>query len=317
MACEPDTITAEVRPRRPPLNIAAPVLLRAARRAHRWSVFHQQEGLRRTADQSAYEAWRSQSLKQQLGSHFDTHLLRGKNVLDFGCGTGALAATLAAQFRCQSVVGIDLSTAAIQQAKSQLAGLSPELSNGLRFLVAHDDRRIHLPDESIDVICCFDVVEHIPHFDDTAAQWHRILRPGGQVWIWWSPWRGPFGHHVESLIPIPWVHLLFSPRTIFGVCAEIYDDPRFVPRIWDIDPRNGDKRPNKWRTMRSYQPFLNQLTRRRFEHQVRRCGLKITHCGVHPVAQSRIPRTAGLLTRAPLIGECFVSFFTYRLTKLF
>ena len=135
------------------------------------------------------------------------------------------------------------------------------------------------------------------------------------MWIWWSPWRGPYGHHVESLIPLPWIHLVFRPRTVFAVCAALYDDPGFVPRTWDIDPATGAKHPNKWRTTTSYEPFLNRLTRGRFERTVCGQGLTIAHRETHGFGRSRGARVMRALTRLPVFGECFASFFIYRLVK--
>ncbi|MCP4589492.1 MAG: class I SAM-dependent methyltransferase, partial [bacterium] len=264
---------------------------------------------------SAYGRWRDESLRRQLTDHFHPDRLRGKDVLDFGCGTGELSMLLAAQYGCRTVTGLDMASRAIDQAIHARRSLSEDAADRLCFVVAVDDRKIDLPDASADVICCFDVVEHIPHLEDTAAEWFRILRPGGEVWVWWSPWRGPYGHHVESLIPLPWVHLLFSPRTVFAVCAEVYDSPDFVPRIWDLDQNTGRKRPNKWRAVTGYYPFLNRLPRTRFERIVRGEGLTIAHQETHGFGGSSKARATRTLTHVPLIGECFTSFFIYRLAK--
>jgi hypothetical protein len=35
-----------------------------------------------------YDEWRSESLKDQFEMYYDWGLIRGKRVLDFGCGTG-------------------------------------------------------------------------------------------------------------------------------------------------------------------------------------------------------------------------------------
>ncbi|NOS99270.1 MAG: hypothetical protein HOP29_01430, partial [Phycisphaerales bacterium] len=125
----------------------------------------------------------------------------------------------------------------------------------------------------------------------------------------------PYGHHLESLLPLPWVHLWFAPKTLFAACAEIYDDPTFVPRIWDRDPVTGGRRPNKWRATESFEPFLNKLTRRDFESAVSRAGFAIAERRAHGFAGSTPARATRPLTRVPVVGECFVSFYTYRLVR--
>jgi len=200
-----------------PLSLVGRLLQLVARRRQRRSPFHAGEGLARTTSPAAYDRWRLESLRQQIMDHFDPVALAGRDVLDFGCGTGGLSRLLAAEFRCRSVIGIDASAPAIERARSAAGKITSDNAACPGYLWAKDDRCIDLPNASADCICCFDVLEHVPHPLDTLAEWHRVLRPGGEVWIWWSPWRGPYGHHLESLIPLPWVHLFLPPRTLFRV----------------------------------------------------------------------------------------------------
>lgn len=297
------------------LSVAGRALLWAARRRQRRSPFHRGAGLARTATATAYGAWRDESLRRQLLEHFDPGRLADKDVLDFGCGTGGLSLTMARESACRSVVGVDLSADRIKQARAACDDLPAAVRRRIRFVQDANDKTIALPDASVDCICCFDVVEHIPHPVHTAAEWHRILRPGGTVWIWWSPWRGPYGHHCESLIPLPWIHLIFDARTIFRVCAEVYADPAFVPRVWDLDPQTGAKRPNKWRDVDSFYPFLNGLTRPEFERTVLANGLTIRRREIHGFSGSALTRATRALAALPAIGECFVSFYVYELAR--
>jgi len=300
---------------RPAWNLAARLLLATARWAQRRSPFHHGEGLRRTTDTAAYDRWRSDSLAVQLTDHFDPARLRSQDVLDFGSGSGELTLLVAERCKPRSVIGVDLSEEALARAERKAAERPQQVRGAVRFQLARDSRRIDLPDACVDFVLCFDVLEHVPHVDDTVSEWRRVLRPGGEVWIWWSPWRGPYGHHLESLIPLPWVHLLFRPRTIFSVCADLHDDPGFVPRHWDLDQHTGRKRLNKWRGREHFEPFLNRLTRTGFERIARRHGLLVVDRTTHGFRGSWPARATRPLTLLPGIGECFVSFFTYRLRK--
>lgn len=287
-------------------------LYRAARWAQKRSCVHTPADLKRTTRKTQYRAWRHGELKQQLLRHFDVAKVADRDILDFGCGTGEFSSVLGA-YNPKSLVGVDKSPDAVSQADLSIADC--EVSHHCRpeFLCNERQDQLPLQDQSIDLICCFDVVEHVPNLKAIAHEWRRVLRPGGRVWIWWSPWRGPYGHHLESLIPLPWIHLLLPERIVFAACAALYDDPDYVPRTWDLDPETCQKKPNKWRHTESFHPFLNRLTRRQLEKIVRRAGLTIERQETYGFSGSCLRRATHLLLPFPIFGECFVSFYVYEL----
>ena len=260
-----------------------------------------------TFDPRAYHEWRAAELREQFFAHFRPAELAGKAVLDFGCGSGTLS-LLAAEAGAKSVIGVDLNPALIAQARELCASNAQT-----QFLLAADSTRIELPNDSVDVILCFDVLEHILDYGEIIAEWRRVLRAGGQVFIWWVPWRNPYGHHIESLVPLPWAHVLFSERMLIAVCARIYDLPEFKPRWWDLDER-GNKKPNKWRSLERL-PDLNRLTIGEFEKVCRAVGLRIESREVIGFGGSRLARMTSLLTRLPLVREFFCSRVIYRLQR--
>ena len=155
------------------------------------------------------------------------------------------------------------------------------------------------------------------HPQAIVREWRRVLRPAGSAWIWWSPWRHPYGHHLNSLVPLPWVHLLVSERTLVRLAARIYDDPCFIPRTWDIDPATGSKKPNKWRTGADLSSWLNRLTLRQFRRICRAGGmdLHVRARGLGSGEGGGLKRAAGKLAELPGVGECFTSYFAITLTK--
>jgi 2-polyprenyl-3-methyl-5-hydroxy-6-metoxy-1,4-benzoquinol methylase len=99
--------------------------------------------------------------------------LRGKTVLDLGCGQGQNIAPLLA--RGARVLGIDISPDLIVIAEKRLrdAGLEAAVCVGSAYETG-------LPDESIDVIFCMAVIHHLDIRLARNEMW-RILRPGGVV----------------------------------------------------------------------------------------------------------------------------------------
>lgn len=108
----------------------------------------------------------------------DRHVgLRGKRVLDVGCGGGLLSEGMAV--RGAEVTGIDLSEKPLGVAKLHL------LESGQQV----DYRKVaveQLADEmpgAFDVVTCLEMLEHVPNPSSIVAACARLVKPGGQVFF--------------------------------------------------------------------------------------------------------------------------------------
>lgn len=291
----------------PPMSIAEDICFKLSRRrvlARRTGDAGENAA---TFDPAVYRAWRAAELKKQFDESFAGEPIAGLDVLDLGCGEGELS-HLAAALGAKSVTGVDVMAERIASARAR-----EPAKGAVRpvFKVAEDTLRIPLGDRSVDLILCFDVLEHILEIDAVVAEWTRVLRPGGRVFIWWVPWYHPYGHHIEALVPLPWAHVLFSDRTLLGACARVYDMPEFKPRLWDLDD-HGKKKPNKWTAMREL-PDVNKLTVSRFESILERVGLKIEERRARGFAGGTLARFTHFFTRLPILREFFTAYVTYKL----
>ena len=93
-----------------------------------------------------------------------------KEVLDAGCGVGYGSAFLGRGAR--RVVGVDRDPESIEYARRRYA--APNVEFRVADLLALD-----LPDDSFDVVCAFEAIEHLPDRDAFLAHVRRVLRPGG------------------------------------------------------------------------------------------------------------------------------------------
>jgi ubiquinone/menaquinone biosynthesis C-methylase UbiE len=254
-----------------------------------------------------YFAWRSDELGQQFDDHFSADLVRGKDCIDFGCGVGDLAFHIT-RHQPKSVLGLELDPVGVQMANDRLAKetfpVKPE------FRASHADH-VERPDDSADLILCFDVLEHIMDYRQIITEWKRILRPGGRMGIWWCPWFHPYGPHIESLVPIPWCHVLFSERVLIETCARIYESSDYQPRVWDLD-EDGNRLPNKWRNMREL-PEVNRLTMNEFEDVCSQVGLRVARRDLYGFGGSTLSRLTRPLIRLPMTREYFASYVIYEL----
>jgi len=188
---------------------------------------------KRTIVYDEYEHWRHNSLSKSW-KKFDDSTIYEKDVLDFGCGDGPLTIFLAKEKRPRRIVGIDISETAIDRANNSL--LESYIPNDVKisFELGTKD---YLPfsDKTFDTLLAFDCLEHVMSPESILFEWYRVLRPGGSCLIEWFPYKGPWGPHMEALIPIPWAHVIFGEQAMFRAAEAIYDLPDFIPRHWDLD----------------------------------------------------------------------------------
>lgn len=99
--------------------------------------------------------------------------VRERSVADVGCGTGRHSIALAR--RGARVTAIDFSEGMLARARAKPG------AGRVRFVRRAVDRRLPLPDGSVDVVLCCLVLEHIRRLDPFFAELARICRPGGSV----------------------------------------------------------------------------------------------------------------------------------------
>jgi len=99
--------------------------------------------------------------------------LRGKTVLDVGCGGGILAEAMAAEGA--QVTGIDLSEKALGVARLHQF----ESGSAVDYrLIAAETLATESP-EGFDVVTCMELLEHVPQPESTVAACARLAKRGG------------------------------------------------------------------------------------------------------------------------------------------
>lgn len=111
--------------------------------------------------------------------HIDAKVnVRGKTVLDVGCGGGILAESMAA--RGATVTGIDLGDKPLKVAKLHLLESGQQVD--YRLISAEDfaQQRPH----AFDLVTCMEMLEHVPDPAATVRACAKLVKPGG--WVFFS-----------------------------------------------------------------------------------------------------------------------------------
>jgi SAM-dependent methyltransferase len=128
--------------------------------------------------------------------------IRGKTVLDFGCGTGAEAVE-AAECGAVKVIGLELRKTWLRIARehAEARGVSGKCIFANQY------------DEQVDTIISLDSFEHFADPADILRRMADLLKPEGKVLVSFGPtWYHPLGGHFFSVFP--WSHVLFSERAL-------------------------------------------------------------------------------------------------------
>lgn len=100
--------------------------------------------------------------------------VNSKKVLDIACGEG-YGSNLLAQ-NAASVIGVDIDEAAVTKAASKYKRSNIQFKTGNILAIPCDDK-------SIDIIVCFETIEHTEDHQKLIREIKRVLAPGGLLII--------------------------------------------------------------------------------------------------------------------------------------
>jgi len=187
--------------------------------------------------------------------------IRGRTVLDLGCGYG-LEAIEMVEHGANRVIGVDLDEERIASARQHA------IDHGVtdRCVFTRESR------ERVDAIVSLDTFEH---FADPAAilvAMSEQLNAGGAAFVSFGPtWYHPLGGHLFSIFP--WAHLLFAESALIQWRSMYKTDGA--------------------RTIE--ETGLNRMTIARFRRLVARSPMRFASCETVPISGLR--RLHNALTR--------------------
>jgi SAM-dependent methyltransferase len=102
----------------------------------------------------------------------------GKVMLELGCGAAEMTRAIASEGRNRQIIATEVDE--IQLSKNRLIDDLPNVE----FIYAGAEQ-IPLEDESVDIILLFKSLHHVPIdlMDKSFTEMHRVLKPGGLVYV--------------------------------------------------------------------------------------------------------------------------------------
>jgi 2-polyprenyl-3-methyl-5-hydroxy-6-metoxy-1,4-benzoquinol methylase len=155
------------------------------------------------------------------------HAAADDDVLEIGAGEGAFAAHL----RCRSYRMLELNHAAVEVARGN--GLDARDDSIEEHAISHP--------EAFDVVCAFQVLEHVPNPREFIESAVACLRPGGRLIVSVPADESFVGHERRGLLNLPPHHMtrwsdrcLTELAAVFGLDVVALHRDKLAP--WHIRP---------------------------------------------------------------------------------
>jgi len=216
-------------------------------------------------DYAVFEYRRSAKVLQAIGR---AGVRVAGRVLDAGCGGGGTALSLAEE--SAFAVGLDL--------EARFAGsgtrLAAEKGIANAAFVQGDGARLPFQDAAFDLVFSHSVIEHVTTADGYLRECHRVLRPGGVLYLSTAPTLSLAGAHLPRLlVPLP-VHILLGRRRAFALfrglarhAPWLLQEPKEANTFIALAEQGKHKRDD----------VLQQVTVRGLDRWIRDSGFRLLH----------------------------------------
>lgn len=214
------------------------------------------------------------NLLEKIFPGFD-NIIRGKKIIDFGCGSGHHAVALAER-GAEFVLGLETNLNVLEKAR-QLAK-----AHGVEDRVLFTSSLRGQGKKGFDVVLSINSMEHFDRPEAVMDEMKALLRENGRILIKFEPpWFAPYGSHTYYFTKVPWINILFREKTVMAVRSRYRSDG--AAQYKDIEGG------------------LNKMTVARFERIAVNCGMRMVFREYHSVMGLNI------LGKLPLIRELFIN----------
>ncbi len=211
-------------------------------------------------------------------------IVRGKRVVDFGCGEGKQTIALKKEEGC-FVCGLDTNEKTLNGAKKLASDKGVDESNAIFCKTVPNEM-----EESFDVVISQNAMEHYPDPVFILNEMKRLINKGGKILITFGPpWFAPYGSHMYYFCKVPWINVLFSEKTVMCVRS--------------LYRKDGAKRYEE------VESGLNKMTIRKFEKILGESGLHVEYTKYTCI------KGTNWLVKIPFVREFIINHVTYMLSQ--
>ena len=102
-------------------------------------------------------------------------------MLDVGCGEGRHIFGIMQQNPHMQCIGLDMDQKSLKKAEEGYAYFKTLSQAGAEFIIG-SAYSIPLPNNSVDIVICSEVLEHLHEYNDAINEIYRVLKPGGKFY---------------------------------------------------------------------------------------------------------------------------------------
>ena len=102
-------------------------------------------------------------------------------MLDVGCGEGRHIFGIMQDYPQMKCIGLDMDDASLIKAEEGYEYFESISNAGAEFIKG-SAYSLPFPDDSLDLIICSEVLEHLHEYNDAVSEIHRVLKPGGKFY---------------------------------------------------------------------------------------------------------------------------------------
>ena len=170
--------------------------------------------------EDAYSQWEYDTGRDIFSEFFGAERLRGARILDVGCGLGGKTAWYA-EAGAEQVFAVDLAWDHVRQTAryAQQRGQSARI-----HVLRADAMRLPFAEGSFDLVTANDSLEHFADPQAALAELARVLRPGGSLCLYFTPYRSPLGSHLYDHVKIPWCQMVLPRPLLYATLARAVRD---------------------------------------------------------------------------------------------